>query len=155
MVVHTATSVVPTRARVDAKSAVGALCYPATRDRAVHRENRRNAILATTADGAEQRDATKAFVTWDGTVPFHTCQFARVNRHDTLSFMAAKATRNDDRHPALIAAENAPLDDVPETPEERAAVERSKEDFRAGRTFPGHVVSQALREGRLAELLKR
>jgi len=67
----------------------------------------------------------------------------------------AKATRNDDRHSALIAAENAPLDDMPETEEERLAVERGREDIRAGRTFAGDVVSKALREGRLADLLKR
>jgi len=68
--------------------------------------------------------------------------------------VAAKDPTND-RHPALIALENAPPDDMPETAEERAAVERSKADFAAGRTFPGDIVSKALREGRLADLLKR
>jgi len=68
--------------------------------------------------------------------------------------MAAK-TQQDNRHPALIALENAPLDDMPETDEEREAAAVGREAIRAGRVVPGDVVSKAIREGRLADLLKR
>ncbi len=36
-------------------------------------------------------------------------------------------------HPAIVALRNAPIDDEPETEEERAAVEEAKEDVRQGR----------------------
>jgi len=68
--------------------------------------------------------------------------------------MSAKA-KKDERHPALIALENAPPDDMPETDEEREADARGRADIKAGRTFSGAIVSQAIREGRVADLLKR
>lgn len=39
------------------------------------------------------------------------------------------------RDPVLRSILNAPFDDEPETPEERAAVEEALEDVRAGRVF--------------------
>jgi hypothetical protein len=43
-------------------------------------------------------------------------------------------------HPLLEALRNAPVDDEPETEEERAAIEEAIEDERAGRLIPHEEV---------------
>ena len=52
----------------------------------------------------------------------------------------ATSTRPDatvrEEHPAVRAAREAPLDEEPETEEERAAVAEAWDDVRAGRVLP-------------------
>ena len=43
-------------------------------------------------------------------------------------------------HPALLALENAPADDEPETDAERLAVEQAREDVRRGDVLPHEEV---------------
>ena len=38
-------------------------------------------------------------------------------------------------HPALLVLENVPIDDEPETEEERTAVKQAREDVRQGRVL--------------------
>jgi F420-0:gamma-glutamyl ligase len=80
-----------------------------------------------------------------------------MTRSDALAIITASLPQLDDAHVATVAeivqslAEPAATYDL--TPEDLAAVERSKEDFRLGRTY-SLAQARALTDAFVAELAK-
>lgn len=66
------------------------------------------------------------------------------NHHLLPETAATMANTTELLDPVLYALENAPLDDEPETAEERASVARARDDVKHGRVFTTAELKRSL-----------